>query len=179
MYAAAGCSRIGRVDPPVCGRRHRASVFLLRCLGAEDSLVAALRCRHVLIRQPRQDRQGKQPRDDHRLLQRLLDDQDMPFNEPAPDGYDQATWGFRHGIATLDLSLANQLLTDDRADGVDPRLSETLVRSSKDGSMQPSRCTYRPVRSGNALLIVFCTAIRSRNRAARAAFRARTRGSQR
>src|SRR5579863_8877389 len=44
---------------------------------------------------------------------RLLDDQDMLLNEPAPVGYDQATWEIStHGIATLDLSLANQLLTD-------------------------------------------------------------------
>jgi predicted esterase len=71
--------------------------------------------------------------------QRLLDDQDMLLNEPAPAGYDQATWEIStHGIATLDLSLANQLLTDTITPMASIRgLGETFVRSSKDGSLQP------------------------------------------
>src|SRR5580698_5419055 len=71
--------------------------------------------------------------------QRLLDDQDMLLNEPAPAGYDQATWEIStHGIASLDLSLANQLLTDTITPMASIRgLGETFVRSSKDGSMQP------------------------------------------
>jgi predicted esterase len=71
--------------------------------------------------------------------QRLLDDQDMLSNQPAPVGYDQAAWEFTtHGIAELDLSLANQLLTDTITPMASIRgLGETFVRSSKDGSMQP------------------------------------------
>ncbi len=71
--------------------------------------------------------------------QRLLDDQDMLTSEPAPTGYDQATWQITtYGVATLDLSLANQLLTGTITPMASIRgLGETFVRSSKDGSMQP------------------------------------------
>jgi predicted esterase len=71
--------------------------------------------------------------------QRLLDDQDMLLNEPAPVGYNRATWEIStHGIATLDLSLAEQLLSGTIAPMDSIRgLGETFVRSSKDGSMQP------------------------------------------
>ncbi len=91
--------------------------------------------------------------------QRLLDDQDMLLNEPAPVGYDQATWEIStHGIATLDLSLANQLLTDTITPMASIRgLGETFVRSSKDGSMQPV-AVYVPssyVPGKDAPLIVF------------------------
>jgi len=71
--------------------------------------------------------------------QRLVDDEDMVANQPAPEGYDAATWEMStHGIAELDLSLAHQLLTKQFVPMASIRgLGETFVRSSQDGTMQP------------------------------------------
>jgi predicted esterase len=90
--------------------------------------------------------------------QRLLDDQDM-LKLPAPAGYTPAMWQYSvQNIARLDLSLADQLLHQTYRPMADIRgLGETLVRSTKDGTMQPVAVyvpsAYRPGRP--APLIVF------------------------
>ena len=90
--------------------------------------------------------------------QRLLDDADLA-GEPAPAGYDRATWEIStHGIAELDLSLARQLVSGTATPMASIRgLGETLVRSSQDGTLQPVAVyvpsTYVPGK--RAPLIVF------------------------
>ena len=70
--------------------------------------------------------------------QRLLDDADL-LNAAPPDYYTTEQWQHSvQGFSQLDLSLARQLL----AQSYQPMefirgLGETLVRSSKDGTMQP------------------------------------------
>jgi predicted esterase len=90
--------------------------------------------------------------------QRLIDDADLAA-EPAPAGYDQATWEIStHGIATLDISLAQQLMSGTITPMASIRgLGETLVRSSQDGTLQPV-AVYVPssyVPGKRAPLIVF------------------------
>lgn len=69
---------------------------------------------------------------------RLFDDVSL-LNAPAPRGYDAAGWAVTvSNVATLDLDLIAQL----QGDNVRPMRTirgagETLVRSSKDGTLQP------------------------------------------
>jgi predicted esterase len=90
--------------------------------------------------------------------QRLCDDIDL-FKMPVPADYPPAVWQRSiEGIARLDLSLADQLMDGSYRPMSSIRgLGETLVRSSKDGTMQPVAvyvpATYVPGRE--APLMVF------------------------
>jgi hypothetical protein len=95
--------------------------------------------------------------------QRLLDDSDL-LKAPSPDGYPPALW--QHSIqstARLDLSLAMQLLHQAYQPMASIRgLGETLIRASKDGTMQPL-AVYVPsgyVPGHQAPLIVFLHGVR-------------------
>ncbi len=70
--------------------------------------------------------------------QRLFDDQQY-LKQAPPRGYTPAPWtAFVREVAVLDLSLIHQLRTASPAPMRAIRgLGETLVRSSKDGTMQP------------------------------------------
>jgi pimeloyl-ACP methyl ester carboxylesterase len=70
--------------------------------------------------------------------QRLLDDADM-VGAPVPTGYPADVWEpYANATAELDLSLADQLLRQSYRPMAEIRgLGETLIRSSKDGTMQP------------------------------------------
>jgi predicted esterase len=70
--------------------------------------------------------------------QRLIDDIDS-LTEKPPQGYDQAAWAIStRGMAQLDISLAEQLISGTPAPmGSIRGLGETLVRSTQDGTMQP------------------------------------------
>jgi predicted esterase len=72
-------------------------------------------------------------------FERLNEDVDLLGDPSVPQGYSAAEWSAMvTNIATLDLSLANQLLTGAyQSMGAIRGLRETLVRSSKDGTMQP------------------------------------------
>jgi dienelactone hydrolase len=89
---------------------------------------------------------------------RLLDDADQ-LTDPAPDGYPPALWQRTAQAASrLDVSLATQLLHNSYLPLSGVRgLSETLVRSSKDGTMQPAAVyvpsTYSSARP--APLVIF------------------------
>ncbi|HZY95462.1 MAG TPA: alpha/beta hydrolase-fold protein [Candidatus Cybelea sp.] len=71
--------------------------------------------------------------------QRLLDDADL-LGEPAPSSYPTATWReYVQTVSQLDLSLASQLLRASYQPMAAIRgVGETLVRSSKDGTLQPA-----------------------------------------
>lgn len=70
--------------------------------------------------------------------QRLNDDGDL-FDVPAPQGYTAAQWSqMIRQNASLDLSLVTQLLQGEYRPMASIRgLGETLVRSSRDGTLQP------------------------------------------
>lgn len=92
-------------------------------------------------------------------LQRLGEDADQLDNRDVPEGYTREQWtALVREIATLDLSLARQLLSKSYQPMASIRgLGETFVRSSKDGTMQPV-AVYVPSRyvPGRAApLIVF------------------------
>lgn len=90
--------------------------------------------------------------------QRLLDDADN-FSVPPPSYYTAEQWQHSaQAIAQLDLSLAQQLLSGSYTPMASIRgLGETLVKSSKDGTMQPVAVyvpsTYAPGKP--APLVVF------------------------
>jgi predicted esterase len=90
--------------------------------------------------------------------QRLLDDVDF-LKQPPPDGYPPAVWqASLSAFSGLDLSLAQQLLDGSYRPMASIRgLGETLIRSSKDGTMQPVAVyvptTYVP--GHKAPLVVF------------------------
>jgi len=90
--------------------------------------------------------------------QRLLDDADL-FSQPSPSDYPAALWQpLLESFADLDTSLATQLIGDSFRPMSSIRgLGETLVRSSKDGTMQPVAvyvpASYSPLRP--APLVVF------------------------
>ncbi|MGB8519962.1 MAG: alpha/beta fold hydrolase [Candidatus Tumulicola sp.] len=90
--------------------------------------------------------------------QRLLDDADAVTQVP-PEGYAPDVWhGALNATAQLDISLAQQLLQRSYRPMASIRgLGETLIRSSKDGTMQPVAvyvpATYVPGRK--APLLVF------------------------
>lgn len=90
--------------------------------------------------------------------QRLLDDTDL-LREPVPGGYSPAMWErSRDGVVRLDVSLATQLIEGSYRPMASIRgLGETLIRSSKDGTMQPVAVyvpsSYDPGRA--APLVVF------------------------
>ncbi|MBV8066829.1 MAG: hypothetical protein JO113_02545 [Candidatus Eremiobacteraeota bacterium] len=71
--------------------------------------------------------------------ERLNDDVAMLDDQTLPSGYTTAQWAqMVRNIATLDVSLATQLLSRKFTPMASIRgLGETLVRSSKDGTMQP------------------------------------------
>ncbi len=90
--------------------------------------------------------------------QRLIDDTDL-LALPVPDGYPAPMWHeYVQATARLDVSLANQLLQRTYRPLPSIRgLGETLVRSSKDGTMQPV-AVYVPaayVPGQRAALVVF------------------------
>lgn len=70
---------------------------------------------------------------------RLKDDSELLDNPSVPQGYTAAQWSQTvRQMATLDLSLVNQLLAGSYNSMASIRgLGETLVRSSRDGTMQP------------------------------------------
>ena len=70
--------------------------------------------------------------------QRLVDDVDLA-RSAVPDGYPPAMWQRSvEGITRLDFSLANQLIAQSYRPMASIRgLGETLIRASKDGTMQP------------------------------------------
>jgi dienelactone hydrolase len=70
--------------------------------------------------------------------QRLADDSDL-LKMPAPDDYSAAMWQRSvDSTIALDLSLVNQLMTQSYQPLASIRgLGETLIASSKDGTMQP------------------------------------------
>ncbi len=90
--------------------------------------------------------------------QRLFDDMDL-LKAPLPDDYTPAMWQhFLTSITQLDLSLAHQLMDQSYQPMATIRgLGETLIRASKDGTMQPVAVyvptTYVPGRA--APLVVF------------------------
>ncbi|HEY1654040.1 MAG TPA: hypothetical protein VGF86_02875 [Candidatus Tumulicola sp.] len=90
--------------------------------------------------------------------QRLIDDREL-LGEPIPGGYPAAMWDdYVQATARLDLSLADQLLQRTYRPLATIRgLGETLVRSSKDATMQPVAvyvpASYVPGRP--AALVVF------------------------
>jgi pimeloyl-ACP methyl ester carboxylesterase len=90
--------------------------------------------------------------------QRLVDDFDL-VKAAVPDGYTPAMWQHSvDGITGLDISLANQLMNQSYQPMASIRgLGETLIRASKDGTMQPVAVyvptTYEPGRK--APLVVF------------------------
>ncbi len=71
--------------------------------------------------------------------ERLLEDADFAADPGVPQGYTAAQWAQTVAqIASLDLSLASQLTRADYVPMASVRgLGEVLVRSSKDGTMQP------------------------------------------
>jgi predicted esterase len=71
--------------------------------------------------------------------QRLIEDLQTLDDATVPQGYSPAQWTASvRNIATLDLSLAHQLLSREYLPMASIRgLGETLVRSSRDGTMQP------------------------------------------
>ncbi len=91
--------------------------------------------------------------------ERLIDDADQLQQADVPQGYTPAQWSaVKVATATLDLSLATQLLTRSFRSMASIRgLGESFVRSSKDGTMLPVAVyvpsTYAPGRP--APLIVF------------------------
>lgn len=90
--------------------------------------------------------------------QRLLDDPEL-LKAPGPEGYPPAMWQrSMQNTARLDLSLATQLLEQAYQPMASIRgLGETLIRASKDGTMQPV-AVYVPssyVPGRQAPLIVF------------------------
>jgi predicted esterase len=90
--------------------------------------------------------------------QRLLDDADL-VKAPVPDGYTPAVWQYSvNAISRLDISLATQLMEQSYRPLSSIRgLGETLIRASKDGTMQPVAVyvptTYQP--GQKAPLVVF------------------------
>ncbi|MBV8371812.1 MAG: dienelactone hydrolase family protein [Candidatus Eremiobacteraeota bacterium] len=90
--------------------------------------------------------------------QRLVDDSDL-LKAPLPDGYTVEMWQHSvEGVIGLDVSLVNQLMSQSYQPMASIRgLGETLIQSSKDGTMQPVAAyvptTYVPGRK--APLIVF------------------------
>ena len=70
---------------------------------------------------------------------RLKDDADMLDDPSVPQGYTTEQWAqTARATATLDLSLATQLLSGSYRSMASIRgLGETLVRSSRDGTLQP------------------------------------------
>ena len=90
--------------------------------------------------------------------QRLLDDLDL-FKTPMPDDVAPSMWQYAiENTTRLDLSLADQLLAQSYQPITSIRgLGETLIRSSKDGTMQPVAVyvptTYVPGRKSP--LVVF------------------------
>ncbi len=71
--------------------------------------------------------------------ERLVDDADMLDDPSVPKGYSAAEWSQTvRRIASLDLSLAKQLLEASPSSMASIRgLGEVLVRSSRDGTLQP------------------------------------------
>lgn len=71
--------------------------------------------------------------------ERLLDDADVLDDSTIPQGYTSTQWSQTiRRTATLDLSLATQLLDGAASSMASIRgLGEVLVRSSRDGSLQP------------------------------------------
>lgn len=91
--------------------------------------------------------------------QRLLDDTDLVQQKTPPPPYTQAQWTqLVENTASLDISLATQLLSGEYRSMASIRgLGETLVRSSRDGTMQPV-AVYVPssyVPGSPAPLVVF------------------------
>ena len=90
--------------------------------------------------------------------QRLLDDADA-FRQPVPDGRAADVWNqYITAFSELDISLVSQLMQRSyRPMGSIRGLGETLVKSSKDGTMQPVALyvptTYVP--GQKAPLVVF------------------------
>jgi dienelactone hydrolase len=91
-------------------------------------------------------------------LQRLIDDR-AALDRPVPYGFEPQLWsGYVDDKATLDLSLVDQILSRNYRPLGDIRgLGETLLRSSRDGTMQPVAVyvpqSYRPGTA--APLVVF------------------------
>jgi acetyl esterase/lipase len=71
--------------------------------------------------------------------ERLNDDADLLADPSVPQGYTAEQWSeVVHRVASLDLSLATQLLQGSYESMASVRgVGETLVRSSRDGTMQP------------------------------------------
>jgi pimeloyl-ACP methyl ester carboxylesterase len=92
-------------------------------------------------------------------LQRLVDDGDLLDSPDVPNGFSTDEWhAYVTEIATLDLSLARQLLSQHYVPMESIRgYGETFVRSSRDGTMQPVAVyvppSYAPSRP--APLVVF------------------------
>jgi len=92
-------------------------------------------------------------------LQRLNDDSDLLGSDVVPQGFSQAQWrDYVRQIATLDLNLADQLLSGKYQPMASIRgLGDTFIRSSKDGTMQPVGVYVPPkyVAGHGAPLVVF------------------------
>jgi predicted esterase len=91
---------------------------------------------------------------------RLKDDSDLLDDPSVPQGYTAVQWSQTvRQTATLDLSLANQLLTGSFDSMASIRgLGETFVRSSRDGTMQPVAvyvpANYSPSRPAPLILML-------------------------
>ncbi|MBV9232669.1 MAG: hypothetical protein JO030_01390 [Candidatus Eremiobacteraeota bacterium] len=92
--------------------------------------------------------------------ERLRDDADALADASVPTGYTAEQWSdFVRRGATLDLSLAQQLLSGRFAPPSSVReLGETLVKSSRDGTMQPVAMyvppSYEPSRAAPLIVLL-------------------------